>query len=466
MPHAPGVGSYRAVFRLPFALRTFVPALAGRLAYGVFPLATLFTVQQATGSYATAGAAVAAFGLASITLPAKARLADRFGQRATLPPMAVLCAAALTAAAFVTDGVTLVALIGAAGLAAPPLGPAMRSTWRQLTAGTDLKERAYAVDAIAEESLYLLGPLLAGLLVAVRPAAESLLLTAFLLVAGTAGMVAAPPAGHREPAAPPPRHNESATRRQRRAAPPHRRNKSATRRERRAAGARLFGAGPLRSPALRGLLAVMLVVAAGVSAAFPGLVAAAQAAGEPGAAGLLEAALAVGSVLGGLLWARRFHTRRRSVHLALLTAVLAAGLTGAATTSALLPPGAALSLTGTALTGTALTGTALALTGLALVGMALILTGTALAPLYVVAYLAADDYAEPARRTEASTWINVAANAGTATGTALAGVLVDAGGPPAAFLAGGALLAVTAAVIRTFGRPLDRSGPAPIPASI
>jgi len=29
MSRAPGVGSYRAVFRLPFALRTFVPALAG-----------------------------------------------------------------------------------------------------------------------------------------------------------------------------------------------------------------------------------------------------------------------------------------------------------------------------------------------------------------------------------------------------------------------------------------------------
>ena len=95
MSRAPGAGSYRAVLRLPFALRTFVPALAGRLAYGVFPLATLFTVQQATGSYATAGVAVAAFGLASLTLPAKARLADRFGQRAALPPLALLCAAAL-----------------------------------------------------------------------------------------------------------------------------------------------------------------------------------------------------------------------------------------------------------------------------------------------------------------------------------------------------------------------------------
>ena len=75
MSRATRAGSYRDVLLLPSALRTFVPALAGRLAYGVFPLATLFAVHQATGSYATAGLAVAAFGLASITLPAKARLA-------------------------------------------------------------------------------------------------------------------------------------------------------------------------------------------------------------------------------------------------------------------------------------------------------------------------------------------------------------------------------------------------------
>jgi hypothetical protein len=81
MPGPAAAGSYRAVLSLPSALRTFVPALGGRLAYGLLPLATLFTVQQTTGSYAAAGLALAVFGLASITLPAKSRLADVHGQR-------------------------------------------------------------------------------------------------------------------------------------------------------------------------------------------------------------------------------------------------------------------------------------------------------------------------------------------------------------------------------------------------
>ena len=122
MPRPAAAGSYRAVLLLPFALRTFVPALGGRLAYGLLPLATLFTVQQATGSYSDAGLSLALFGLASIFLPAKARLADTHGPRRVLPWLALTCSLALTGAAFTPWPVPFVAL---AGLAAPPLGPAL-----------------------------------------------------------------------------------------------------------------------------------------------------------------------------------------------------------------------------------------------------------------------------------------------------------------------------------------------------
>src|ERR1017187_8518809 len=44
--------------------------------------------------------------------------------------------------------------------------------------------------------------------------------------------------------------------------------------------------------------------------------------GLPGAAGYIEAAIALGSVAGGLLWGRRRHTRTHSTHLAGLVAVL------------------------------------------------------------------------------------------------------------------------------------------------
>ncbi|MBL7261166.1 MFS transporter [Paractinoplanes lichenicola] len=419
MSRALGVGSYRAVLGLPFALRTFVPAIGGRLAYGVFPLASLFTVQQATGSYATAGLAAAGFGITAVTLPVKARLADRHSQRTVLPPLALVCAAALTAAAFLRHPLALIALITLAGLAAPPLGPAMRATWRRLTDGTPLKPRAYGLDSVVEESLYLIGPLIAGLLVAAGPARWALVLTAVLLLTGTLGMVATPPARHAEP-------SPSAAADQ----PP-----SAT--PARPSGLRgLFSLGPLRSPSLRGLLTAVLAVGAGTSAAYTCLAVTAQNHGKPGAAGLLEAALAVGSVAGGLLWARRDHGPHHNRQLALLVATLAAGLTIAA-----------------------------AAPGLLWLGLVLCLTGTALAPIYVVAYLAADSYAGSDSATEAGTWVNVATNAGSAAGAALAGFVAQSQGPAAGFVTAGLLLAVTSVILIVPARSSSRSAPEIMAAS-
>jgi hypothetical protein len=65
-------GSYRAVLTLPDAAATFGAALAGRLAFGLLPLAMLFTVQHATNSFTTAGSVLACYGLTSVLLPMKA----------------------------------------------------------------------------------------------------------------------------------------------------------------------------------------------------------------------------------------------------------------------------------------------------------------------------------------------------------------------------------------------------------
>lgn len=375
-------GSYRDVLLLPNALRTFVPALFGRLAYGLLPLSALFTVQQSTGSFATAGTAVGAFGLASLSMPLKARLVDRFSQRRVLPPLALLCALglALTASARTTNAVFLVILVGVTGLFAPPLGPSMRANWRLITDGSALKERAYALDAICEETLYLLGPLLTGVLISLWSARLSLACTAVLLLAGTLLMVSSPLALHTNPA-PPKQH--------------------------------LLG--PLAIGGLRRILLTIMATAAGISVAYICLAAVAQAQGHPGAAGYLEAGIGAGSVIGGLLWARRTHTRSPSTHLAGLIAVLATGLLAASFTNNLIVLGAVMTC-----------------------------TGLAVAPLYVVSYLASDDLTPPHQRTEASTWINTANNLGSSAGSSLAGLTLDRTTPSHGFLTGAVLLVVIA----------------------
>jgi predicted MFS family arabinose efflux permease len=377
-------GSYRDVLLLPSALRTFVPALLGRLSYGLLPLSLLFTVQQSTNSFATAGAAVATFGLASLSMPYKARLVDRFSQRRVLPPLAVGCSAALAVIACTTSNLVLVA---AAGLLAPPLGPSMRSNWRLLTDGSPLKERAYALDAVSEECLFLGGPLLAGALISVASAPAALGCSAGLMIVGTLAMVTSPVTRHTK-AAPASRHP----------------------------------LGPLVIPGLRRILIVIVVTASGVSLAYLCVAGVAQRAGHPGATGYVEAAIALGSVTGGLLWARRNHTRSWSTHLGGLIAILAAGLLAASLA-----------------------------TNLLVLGVVMAAAGVAVAPLFVVSYLAADIVTPPYQRTEASTWINTANNLGASAGSAVAGLLIQRTTPSHGFLAGGVLLALVAAVVWVSG---------------
>jgi MFS family permease len=394
-----GAGSYRAVLALPYALRTFVPALLGRLSYGLLPLATLFTVHHATGSFTAAGAAVAAYGVTGLLMPLKARLIDRYGQRRVLPPLAGAGGTALAALAISAGtgqhAAVLIALAALAGVALPPLGPSMRATWRKLTEGTELKQRAFALDSICEETLWLVGPLVAGVMLEVAAARTALLVAAGLNVVGTLLMVSSPILRQ------PPTTERQTPRR--------------------------LGAGPLAVSGLRQLALVIGASALGIAMAYTAIAATAAGHESPSAAGYIEAGIALGSVAGGLLWGRRRHTRRRSTHLAGLLAYVAIGMLAASLA----------------------TGNLLGL------GAAMTVVGVGIAPLFVVAFLAADEIVPDHQRTESSTWVNTANNVGSAIGAAVAGVVVDRLSGTVGFVLSGGLLALVAAVTFVAARRID-----------
>ncbi|MCS0606111.1 MFS transporter [Streptomyces sp. LP11] len=190
--------SYAAVLRVPHARRTFAAALAGRLSYGTVSLAVLLSVTRATGSYAVSGAVMSLYGAAAVFLmPLRASLVDRHGPRRALLPMSLLYGALLCALAALTwrPGAPPAAVAVAAALAgacAPPLGPAMRALWAELVPDRDLLTRAYSLDGVAEELLFVTGPVLVGALTSVARPATGILLSAFLVVAGTCAFVASP----------------------------------------------------------------------------------------------------------------------------------------------------------------------------------------------------------------------------------------------------------------------------------
>lgn len=204
LPASPDLSTrptYAAVLRVPYARRTFLAALAARLSYGTVMLAVLLSVTRATGSYAISGAVMAVFGAGAVSLmPLRGSLVDRYGPRRALPPMAGLYGGMLCVLAALTwdPGAPAAAIAGAAALAgacAPPLGPTMRALWADLVEDRGLLRRAYSLDGVAEELLFVSGPALVGVLVGFAPPASGIVLSAVLVVGGTCAFVTSPVVG-------------------------------------------------------------------------------------------------------------------------------------------------------------------------------------------------------------------------------------------------------------------------------
>ncbi|MGF1429020.1 MFS transporter, partial [Kitasatospora sp. LaBMicrA B282] len=198
--------SYRQVFAVPGAGRLFGAAAIGRLSYGTVFLSLMLGLTGATGSYAVAGAAMALFGLAgSVLAPVRGALVDRFGARRVLPPLAAGCAALLIGLAVVggRPGTPVWLLLGsaaAAGAVAPPLGPVVRARWGALIGEPELRQRAFALDTVAEEVLYVTGPLLAGALAVLASPTAGVLVSAALMLLGSLALAAVLPATGTAPA--------------------------------------------------------------------------------------------------------------------------------------------------------------------------------------------------------------------------------------------------------------------------
>ncbi|MFD8598083.1 MFS transporter [Kitasatospora sp. NPDC059646] len=362
--------SYGAVLRTPGAARLFGSALIGRLSYGTVSLSLLLAVSGTTGSYPRAGWVMAVFSTVSVLLfPFRAGLVDRYGPRRVLPPMATGYALTLLALAAATwrPGTpypVLLALAAVCGVAAPPLGPVTRAQWSRLVADPELRRRAYSLDTVAEELLYVTGPLLAGLIATAARPAVGLLLSAVLVLGGTLTLAAAVPAATAQ-------QDES-------------------------------GGTPAGS-STRGLLSRSrqpLAAAAGAGAGLGafGLLAVVFAGrhGRDADVAWVEAALAAGSAIGGLALGALNWRAPAATRLTVLTAAL-----GAALALAALAP------------------------SLPVLAVVAALAGLAVAPTLTTAYLLTDEIAPPEQRTRAGAWVNTAFNAGGSGSTALVGLLTE-----------------------------------------
>src|SRR5215831_8348019 len=158
--------SYAALLGHRPARRLVYALVVTTLAYGMYSLTVLLTVERATGSYREAGFAVAAFALfAGVSAPFRGRLIDRRGVGIWLPAFAIGYAASLVAldvAAHAGAAAwTLIFFAACSGLSAPPIFASARPVWAQIV-DPMLVRRGYAVTSLLYDAGQIVGPVLAS----------------------------------------------------------------------------------------------------------------------------------------------------------------------------------------------------------------------------------------------------------------------------------------------------------------
>lgn len=381
---------YRRIFTPATALFSLT-GLFARLPISMVGLGIVLLAEHETGSYAFAGAVSATALVANAGFAVlQGRLLDRLGQARVLPLLNTVWGVGLAVAmlSLTADWPvwTTYALAAVSGAALPSVGTCVRARWSHcLKDEPSGLHTAFSFEAVADETVFLLGPIIVTMLAtAVHPVAGLSAALAFGLV-GTyvfASLRSTEPPTHPAPAA---------------------------------------GTQRPAMPWLAVGALTVLTFALGVlfGAAEVSTVAFSEEEGQQGAAGFLLAIWALGSLVAGLIsgaitWRQGPLVRMRW------------GALGMATAMAPLP----------------------FVPSIPLMALVLLVGGFAISPTLIAAMSLAEQVLPPARLTEGMMLLQTGIALGLAPGAALAGVVIDEAGASAAYFVsfGGGVLALAAAL--------------------
>jgi MFS family permease len=422
---------YREIFRFPGTRGFSAAAALARSPMSMFGLGTILLVSSVTGRYGAAGTVAAAGSIGyAVCAPQMARLADRFGQRRVLRPLAAFFA--LSTAVFIGSAqlhAPLWALVVSgtvAGASMPSAGSMVRARWSALLGDSPRLHTAFALESVNDEMIFVAGPVIVTLLATEVYPAAGVGVATLLGVTGTLLLAAQrrtePPSGG-DGAAGPGRQDGPAQD----GPAQHRPAQHRPRRQRN--GPRVPGRG----------LAVLVYWLMGIAFAGFDLSSVAYAAeqGHKPLTGLVLGSFAAGSAVGGLIYGSRTWRTPVAHRFAITLCLTAAGMS-----------------------------TFWALPGLLPLMLAVFVSGLTISPTFIAGYSLVEQQAPVQRRTEGMAWLSSAISVGVATGAAIAGHIIDQAGARWGYIfaAGGAAAAAVVCVL-CLGRlrPLRLAGVAVTP---
>ncbi|OLF11312.1 hypothetical protein BU204_30710 [Actinophytocola xanthii] len=269
------MGIYRTLLTIPGATPFVLSGFLARMPMSMRLLGCQLLVTAATDSYALGGAVSATLGVATaVGQPVLARLADRGGQRPVIRGsllghvVGVLGLIALVAAgAPVWTYFTGAALVGVTSL---PYGSLVRARWAALLDDAAQLRGAYALEAVLDEIIYIIGPLMVVLLATYLLPSAGLWSALVLMVVG--GLVLAGLRGTEPPHGPP----DPAT-----------------------------GGRVLAIPGMRVIVVLYFGIGTLLGSSDLAMIAFADRLGAPGAAGVMLALMCLASMVAGIVFGSR-----------------------------------------------------------------------------------------------------------------------------------------------------------------
>src|SRR5215469_7883219 len=171
------VRPYVEVLRLPGALSFSSAGFVARMPMSMFGLGTVLLIAALTRQYGLAGVVAAAGSVGyAVAAPQFAKLTDHYGQRRVLRPQVMVFAAATIALMVLAEARAPLAAVVVSSLLAgatmPSMGPMVRARWSALLAGTTRLHTAFSLESVADEIIFMVGPVVVAVLATdVYPAA-------------------------------------------------------------------------------------------------------------------------------------------------------------------------------------------------------------------------------------------------------------------------------------------------------
>jgi MFS family permease len=367
--------AYLGLLRTPGALEFSAAGFIGRMPMSMFGLGTVLLIAAVTGRYGMAGVVAAAGSVGyAICAPQLAKLTDRLGQHRVLGPQAAVFA--LSTIAFIGCAQlrapvwALLSTGALAGASMPSLGSMVRSRWSALIRDAQQRHTAYALESVADELIFVIGPAVVTLLATQVFPAAGVIAAAVLCVTGTLLLAA------QRGTQPVPRPRAPRAPHTRRAGQPR-----------------------LPAPGLVTLAPVYLLVGSMFAAIDLSTVDFAQEHGHKPLAGVLLGTYALGSAVGGLWYGLRTWRASLQRRFAVTLCCTVAGVA-----------------------------TFWAMPGLIWLAVVIFFSGMAISPTLIAGFGLVEQQAPVERRTEGMTWLSSIISIGVAAGSAIVGHVIDAGG--------------------------------------